>query len=96
MGSAPLIDERTAKVSNLTWTANAGYDLTTDLAGLNLHVLNLWGEDDPVRPVASPEIITALSNADIETVVFSHCGHFWHECPDQFFTAVRGFLNRME
>jgi proline iminopeptidase len=96
LGSAPLIDERTTKVSNLTWTANAGYDLTTDLAGLNLHVLNLWGEDDPVRPVASPEIITALSNAYVETVVFSHCGHFWHECPDQLFTAVRGFLNRME
>ena len=27
-GGAPLIDERTVRVGNLTWTANAGYDLT--------------------------------------------------------------------
>ena len=92
LGSAPLIDERTAKVNDLTWAANAGYDLTDDLAGLNLRVLNLWGEDDPVRPVASPEIIVALLNSDVETVVFSRCGHFWQECPDQFFTAVRAFI----
>jgi len=96
LGSAPLIDERTPRVTDLTWTANAGYDLTTDLAGLDLRVLNLWGEDDPVRPVASPEIIAALSNAEVKTVVFSHCGHFWHECLDAFFTAVRAFLKRME
>ncbi len=93
LGSAPLIDERTTKVNELTWAANAGYDLTADLAGLNLRVLHLWGEDDPVRPVASPEIIAALSNADLETIVFSHCGHFWHECPEQFFTTIRAFLD---
>jgi len=93
LGSAPLVDERTTKVNDLTWSANAGFDLTADLAGLNLHVLNLWGEDDPVRPVASPEIIASLPNAEVETEVFSHCGHFWHECPDQFFTAVRAFLD---
>jgi pimeloyl-ACP methyl ester carboxylesterase len=93
LGSAPLIDDRTTKVNELTWAANAGYDLTADLAGLNLRVLQLWGEDDPVRLVASTEIIAALSNADVETVVFSRCGHFWHECPEQFFTAVRTFVD---
>lgn len=93
LGSAPMLDERTTKVNDLTWAANASYDLTADLAGLNLDMLNLWGEDDPVRPVASPEIIAALSNADLETVIFSNCGHFWHECPDQFFTTVRAFLD---
>jgi pimeloyl-ACP methyl ester carboxylesterase len=93
LGSAPLIDERTPRVTDLTWTVNAGYNLTADLAGLKLHVLNLWGEDDPVRPISSPEIIAALSNADVETVVFSHCGHFWHECPEQFFPTLRAFLD---
>lgn len=93
LGSAPLLDERTTKLNDLTWAANASYNLTADLAGLNQRVLNLWGKDDPVRPVASPEIIAALSNADMETVVFSNCGHFWHECPDQFFTTVRAFLD---
>lgn len=96
LGSAPLIDERTPRVTELTWTANTGYDLTTGLAGLDLRVLNLWGEDDPVRLVANPEIITALSNAEVETVVFNRCGHFWHECPDAFFTAARAFLGIKE
>jgi proline iminopeptidase len=89
---APQIDERTTQVNDLTWAANESYDLTADLAGLNLRVLNLWGEDDPVRPIASPAIVAALPNADLETIVLNQCGHFWHECPDQFFTAMHTFL----
>lgn len=91
-GGAPLIDERTDQVSDLTWAANASYDLTADLAGLNQRVLNLWGDDDPARPIASPAILAGLPNAAVETVVFSHCGHFWHECPEPFFAALRAFL----
>jgi proline iminopeptidase len=91
-GSAPQIDERTEQVSELTWAANASYDLTADLAGLNTRVLNLWGDDDPVRPVSSPAILAALPLTDVETVVFGDCGHFWHECPEQFSAAIRTFL----
>ena len=68
-GSAPIIDERTALVNDLTWTANANYDLTADLARIDHRVLNLWGEDDPARQVAIPALITALSNAELETVI---------------------------
>lgn len=93
LGSAPTIDERTTQVSDLTWAANANYDLTSALARLDHAVLNIWGEDDPARQVASPALITALSNAELETVVLPHCGHFWHECPEPFFTHVRDFLN---
>ncbi len=92
-GSAPQIDERTAQVSDLTWAANENYDLTTDLAGANQRVLNLWGEDDPVRQIANQAIIAALPNAALETVVLSHCGHFWQECPEPFFTAISTFLD---
>ena len=91
-GRAPLLDERTAQVSDLTWAANANYDLTADLAGLNQRVLNLWGDDNPVRPIASPAIVAALPNAAVEAVMLSQCGHFWHECPDAFFSRVRAFL----
>jgi pimeloyl-ACP methyl ester carboxylesterase len=91
-GSAPMIDERTAQVSDLTWQANANYDLTIALSGLNQPVLNLWGEDDPAQPIASPAIGAALTNAALETVVLPHCGHFWHECPDEFFEQLRAFL----
>jgi pimeloyl-ACP methyl ester carboxylesterase len=89
---APQIDERMEQVNDLTWAANESYDLTADLAGLNLRVLNLWGDDDPVRQIASPAIIAAMPNTTLETVVLNHCGHFWHECPEQFFTAMRTFL----
>jgi len=93
LGSAPQIDERTSQVSDLTWAANQNYDLTADLAGLNHRVLNLWGEDDPVRQIASPAIVAALPNAALETVVLSHCGHFWQECPAPFFAAISEFLD---
>jgi len=56
-------------------------------------VLNLWGEDDPARSIASPAIVAALTNADVETVVLDHCGHFWHECPEEFFERVHIFLD---
>jgi proline iminopeptidase len=89
-GKAPLLDERTTQVNDLTWAANASYDLTADLAGLSQRVLNLWGEDDPVRPIASPAIAAALPN--VETVMLPQCGHFWQECPAAFFSKVRSFL----
>jgi pimeloyl-ACP methyl ester carboxylesterase len=89
---APLINERTAQVNSVTWAANEGYDLTADLAVLEQRVLNLWGDDDPVRQKCSPAISAALRNAAVETVVLSHCGHFWHECPEPFFSAMRAFL----
>jgi pimeloyl-ACP methyl ester carboxylesterase len=92
LGSAPIIDERTSQVSELSWAANASYNLTAGLVTLDQRVLNLWGDDDPVRPIASPEIAAAMKNADVETAVLSHCGHFWHECPEEFFSKVRAFL----
>jgi pimeloyl-ACP methyl ester carboxylesterase len=92
LGSAPIINQRTAQVNDLTWQANASYDLTAALSKLNQPVLNLWGEDDPVRTIASPAIAAALPNAALETVVLPHCGHFWHECPEEFFEQVRAFL----
>lgn len=92
-GSAPQIDERTTQVNDLTWAANGSYDLTDDLTKLNQRVLNLWGEDDPVQPIASPAIVAALPNAHVKTVVLSQCGHFWNECPEPFFAAVRAFLD---
>jgi pimeloyl-ACP methyl ester carboxylesterase len=86
--------ERTAQVNDLTWAANDGYDLTADLARLSQPVLNLWGDDDPCRAISSAAILDALPKAEVETVALSQCGHFWHECPEQFFAAMHAFLAR--
>jgi len=93
LDSSPLIDERTAQVNDLTWAANDNFDLTAELTGLDKRVLNLWGDDDPFRPIASPAIIAYLPNAMVKTVILNHCGHFWQECQEQFFTAMESFLD---
>jgi pimeloyl-ACP methyl ester carboxylesterase len=36
---------------------------------------------------------SALTNAQVEMVELERCGHFWHECPDEFFARVRAFLD---
>ncbi|MEJ2601461.1 MAG: hypothetical protein P8Z00_24265 [Anaerolineales bacterium] len=45
---------------------------------------------------AYPAILAALPNAEVKTVVFSNWGHFWHECLEQFFSAMRAFLGITE
>jgi pimeloyl-ACP methyl ester carboxylesterase len=35
----------------------------------------------------------ALTNTQVEYVVVTKCGHFWHECPDAFYPRVRAFLD---
>lgn len=79
--------------SNLTMAAIEGYDITPDLARLDHRVLILRGADDPFgRPMIEATRV-ALENARVELVELEQCGHFWHECPDEFFARVRAFLD---
>ena len=89
-GSAPLQDQQ---VNQLTWTAVQGYDLTSDLSRLEHRVLVLRGEGDPCEPSAGQSLEEALSSAEFRSVMLKDCGHFWHECPEKFFAAVRPFLH---
>ena len=79
-------------VNELTWSAIKGYDLTDEVAKLDHRVLILWGEDDPFGLPMAEATRQALTNAEVEFVVLEKCGHFWHECPDEFFSHVRAFL----
>lgn len=79
-------------VYRLTLSTLEGYDITADMAKLNHRVLILWGEDDPFGFAMAEETKRALSKAKVEFVVLKKCGHFWHECPDEFFGRVRAFL----
>ena len=84
--------ESNQQVTQLTWLAVEGFDLTALVAELEHRVLVLWGEDDPCGLAVGESIEEALSAADVEFVLLRDCGHFWHECPDQFFPQVHTFL----
>lgn len=83
-------------VNQLTWTATRGFDLTTGVGRLDHRVLVLFGEDDPSGMPLVEETLAALKSADVEFVLLAKCGHFWHECPDQFYPRVRAFLGLAE
>lgn len=76
----------------LTWSAVGNYDFTADVARLNHPVLMLWGEDDPFGLTMAEITQAALSAAEIEFVLLGGCGHFWHQCSDEFFSHAREFL----
>jgi proline iminopeptidase len=82
-----------SQVANqLTWTAIQGLDLTPEVAKLQHPVLVLWGQDDPFGVPMAEATVAALSSAKVEYALLDKCGHFWHECPEQFYPRVRAFL----
>lgn len=83
-------------VEQLTWSALGDFDFTADVARLDHRVLFLWGEDDPFGMPMAEASVKVLSAAQVEFVVLDKCGHFWHECPDQFYPRVRAFLGLPE
>lgn len=88
-GGAP---EHNTAVNDLTWQTMADYDLTADLATLDVPVLILYGADDPFGLPMAEASRDALVNADVTYVLLDQCGHFWHECPEATFAAIRPFL----
>jgi proline iminopeptidase len=83
-------------VNQLTFAAIEGFDLTAEVGRLEHRVLVLFGEDDPAGMPLVEETLAALRSADVEFVLLERCGHFWHECPDQFYPRVRAFLGLAE
>jgi proline iminopeptidase len=82
----------TPAVEQMTWAALDNYDFAAGLDSLDLPVLVLWGEDDPFGMAYLEATRDALSTARLEVVVLKECGHYWHECPGEFFSHVRAFL----
>jgi pimeloyl-ACP methyl ester carboxylesterase len=83
-------------VEQLTWSALGEYDFTQEVGALDQRVLLLWGEGDPFGVQMAEATVAALSNAEVEYVLLEKCGHFWHECPEQFYPRVRDFLGLVE
>jgi proline iminopeptidase len=83
-------------VNQLTLSAIEGFDFSALVGRLDHRVLVLFGEDDPAGMPLVEETLAALRSADVEFVLLEKCGHFWHECPDQFYPRVRAFLGLAE
>jgi pimeloyl-ACP methyl ester carboxylesterase len=84
--------EYNPEVEQLTWSALDGYDFSQGLDSLDQPVLVLWGEDDPFGLAYVDANKQTLLAAELETVILSECGHYWHECPDEALDEVRAFL----
>lgn len=78
--------------SDLTLSALGQYDLTEEVARLDHRVLILFGENDPFDLSMAEATRDALSAAQVGFEVLEQCGHFWQECPDGFYAAIRSFL----
>ncbi len=68
------------------------WDFKEEVAKLTHPVLMLWGENDPFGLPMAEATKNALSNAQVEFVMLKGCGHYWQECPDDFFSHIRAFL----
>ena len=81
-------------VEQSTWSSLGDFDFTAETNRLVLPVLVLYGKDDPFGMLMVNSVISSLSNAETELVLLENCGHYWQECPDQFFPRVKEFLDR--
>lgn len=79
-------------VYELTLAAIEGFDLTAEVGRLDHRVLVLFGKDDPAGMPLVEETLAALRSADVDYFLLQRCGHFWQECPDEFFSHLRAFL----
>lgn len=76
-------------VEQSTWSALGNFDFTDEVRNINRPVLLLWGEDDPFGLSMAESIQSALSSAVVDFTLLESCGHYWHECPNEFFLQVR-------
>ena len=79
-------------VSDLTSPNLVGMDLRAELALVRKPVLLVFGRDDPFGLPMAEATRDALASAEVDFAVIDGCGHFWHECPDEFYPRVRQFL----
>ena len=79
-------------VEQETMAAVGEYDIAEQVGGLDHPVLILWGKDDPFGLPTAEATRSALSAAQVDFVLLDECGHFWQECPDDFFRRGRAFL----
>lgn len=88
-GGAP---EFSQSVNELTYANLRALDLRAELTELRKPVLLMFGQDDPFGLQMADSVREALPNASLELLVIERCGHFWHECPEAFYSRLGEFL----
>lgn len=78
--------------NRMTWSALGNFDFTLEFSEIEHPTLFLWGRHDPYGIHTAEASVEALSNTDIEVVILEDCGHYWHECPEPFFSALDEFI----
>jgi proline iminopeptidase len=77
-----------------TLTAVGDWNFIEEVKNITHPVLMLWGENDPFGLPMAQATRDALSKASIKFIILKGCGHYWQECPDEFFSCVLEFLNQ--
>jgi pimeloyl-ACP methyl ester carboxylesterase len=68
-------------------------DLTSQLSGINVPTLLIWGENDTATPVSDARKMEHLI-PDAGLVTFPGCGHYsFLDNPAQFRAVLNSFLN---
>jgi pimeloyl-ACP methyl ester carboxylesterase len=83
----------TGGVNQGTFRAILNFDLTEELSKLDQRVLILWGEQDSFGLAMGEASQQALSSADLQLVLLEDCGHYYHECKEDFFSQIVEFLD---
>ena len=91
----PDYAERSALLKYLARdTTLRNYDLLSQLESISCPVLIIGGDYDMVPPASNEAIHRRISGSQL--VIMKNCGHFpFIETPDQFFPAVRAFLEKV-
>jgi pimeloyl-ACP methyl ester carboxylesterase len=75
------------EASNQTFGALGAWDFKKEVGQLQHPILMLWGEDDPFGLSMADATLTSLISTDVEFVFLNACGHYWHECTEDFFVT---------
>lgn len=82
-------------VNTATWQALGDYDFRQQAREINIPALVLWGQGDPFGVEWGRSVSQSIGESGSRFALLEDCGHYWHECPEQFYEEVQGFLSEL-
>lgn len=81
--------------NTLTWQALGDYDFVEQASMIGAPAMVLWGDKDPFGSEWGRSVARSIGEAGSQFVLLEECGHYWHECPEQFYGEVERFLEQV-